>query len=459
MSNISVFRVFQIIALFAVLSGFCGAEPWSFIVTGDSRGSDDGVNTVILSELVDEIITAGVDFVLFSGDLISGSGDNRAQLNRWLSVMQPVYQAGIGVYVIRGNHEDGYFFPDISIWHDAFSGDLAMPQNGPEGEVNLTWSFTHNNAFIVGLDQYVNTLQVNQSWLEAQLAQNTKAHVFAMGHVAAFGVRPRGWPVGCLDSFPDKRDLFWKALKDAGARTYFGGHDHLYNHARIDDGDGNIDNDLHQYIIGTAGARPYSWDGNYNGSNGDMTPILIHHAESYGYVIVRVDALDVTLTWMERHTPSLSVAGVYQPREVWSYSAVPFRLLEPNGAEQISSGRSCLITWRMYEGATVESVRLEFFDGVAWKAVNQEPVPASAESYLWESAGPADSNECLIRITDWDDSSSSDTSDDFFTVFTCRRSLAADVNRDCYVNLADLILVAADWLRCANPFDAACEPD
>ena len=161
MSNRSIFSLFYILVLFFGLSCGCTAgEPWSFIITGDSRGYDDGVNETILTELADEIVNANVDFLLFSGDLVTGGGNNQIQLNKWLSVMQPVYQAGIGVYVVRGNHEDGNFFPDISIWHDTFSGDYAMQQNGPEGEVNLTWSLEHKNAFVVGIDEYINALQV-----------------------------------------------------------------------------------------------------------------------------------------------------------------------------------------------------------------------------------------------------------------------------------------------------------
>jgi hypothetical protein len=64
-------------------------QPWRFIVTCDSRGSDDGINERILSELAAEIEKQGVDFVLFPGDLVSGystTGPSQfeAQLKRWV---------------------------------------------------------------------------------------------------------------------------------------------------------------------------------------------------------------------------------------------------------------------------------------------------------------------------------------------------------------------------------------
>ncbi|MBI9019077.1 MAG: LamG domain-containing protein [Phycisphaerae bacterium] len=35
--------------------------------------------------------------------------------------------------------------------------------------------------------------------------------------------------------------------------------------------------------------------------------------------------------------------------------------------------------------------------------------------------------------------------------------MAGDINEDCYVNLEDFALMAADWLRCNNPQDSTCE--
>jgi hypothetical protein len=45
-------------------------------------------------------------------------------------------------------------------------------------------------------------------------------------------------------------------LQHAEAKVYLSGHDHFRELARIDDGDGNQDNDLYQYIDGTGGPFP-----------------------------------------------------------------------------------------------------------------------------------------------------------------------------------------------------------
>ena len=300
--------------LFAVISLAGCAEPrWKFIVAGDSRGGDNGVNTTILGELADEIVKRQVDFVLLSGDLVKGYVDQTAlesQLNTWRNTMQPVYDAGIGVYVVRGNHDVGDPV-GVTAWNKVFKGEFSLPDNGPAGEKNLTYSVTHKNALIISLDQYIRLRRVNQAWLAAQFAANTKPHIFVFGHEPAFKASHED----CLDDYPAERDVFWGSIEKAGGRTYFCGHDHFYNHARVDN-DGDRSNDIHQYIVGTAGAPLYDWSGNYDGDNSNYTVENIYHAKEYGYCLVEIDGLDVTLSWME-HVG----AGKYEDGEVWSYTA------------------------------------------------------------------------------------------------------------------------------------------
>ena len=296
-------------------------QRWRFIVTGDSRGNDNGVNMAILGELAAEVVRKQVDFVLLSGDLVNGGIDQAAlesQLKTWRDTMQPVYDAGIGVYVVRGNHDLGEP-PGVTAWNNVFKDKFSLPGNGPAGEKNLTYSVRHKNAFIVGVDEYVRLRRVNQSWLDAQFAANTKPHVFVFGHEPAFKAEHKD----CLDDYAAERDMFWASIEKAGGRTYFCGHDHFYNHARVDD-DGDPNNDIHQYIIGTAGAALYNWSGDYDGENSGYTVKGIYHSKEYGYCLVEIDGLDVTVTWMERVGAGKSArhkADKYKAREVWSYTA------------------------------------------------------------------------------------------------------------------------------------------
>jgi len=319
--------VFISVFLVIISLGGSAAEPsWRFIVTGDSRGNDNGVNTVIMGELAAEIVKKQVDFVLFSGDLVQANVDQAAmdsQLKTWRDTMQPVYDAGIGVYAVRGNHDIDCPQKDTS-WNNIFKGKYAMPNNGPAGEKNMTYSFRHKNAFVVGLDNYgqpgyTELHRVNQEWLDAQFAANTEPHVFVFGHEPAFKANHEN----CLDNHMTERDMFWASIEKAGGRTYFCSHDHFYDHARVDD-DGDPNNDIHQFIAGTAGAPFYDWSGKYDGENSSYTVKGIYHSKEYGYCLVEIDGLDVTVTWMERVGAGKSArhkADKYKAREVWSYTA------------------------------------------------------------------------------------------------------------------------------------------
>jgi hypothetical protein len=285
-----------------------------FIVTGDTRGADNGVNTVILSEMVQAVLNEKADFVLIAGDLVNGSGEPavlESQLITWRDTMQPLYTAGVGVYPCRGNHDTGNY----TVWKSIFSGEYALPGNGSADEKYITFSFTYGNVFVVSLDVYSGDGGVNQPWLDTQFAQNRQPHVFVFSHVPAFKV----WHRDCLADNPNERNTFWKSIKAEGGRIYFCGHDHFYNHARIDDNDDDPSNDLHQYVVATGGAPLYGWEGDYDGDNGRWRPHEIFHEKQYGYVLVEINGLDVTLTWKHR-----TAAGVYESTEdIFTYTASP----------------------------------------------------------------------------------------------------------------------------------------
>jgi hypothetical protein len=312
---------------FMLLTPAVKAHAVRFLVTGDSWGTDNGVNTTILAEIARATVDEGVDFTLVIGDLTFGYAEDQAgfesKLTTWRNTMQPVYDAGIGVYPCRGNHDATGVNPSFdptgvlskAAWDNVFSGSYALPGNGPAGEENVTFSFTWGNVLVVGLDQYGSHFQrVNQTWLDAQFASNTQPHVFVFGHEPAFKI----FHEDCLDDYPNERNAFWESITSVCGRTYFCGHDHFYNHTRIDDGDGNLANDIHQFDVATSGSSFYHWEGSYDGDNTPFSPRLIYHEEdTYGYLLGEVDGSEVTLTWKKRTAPGVYEAG----SDIFTYAA------------------------------------------------------------------------------------------------------------------------------------------
>lgn len=285
-------RVAWLVVLGGVLSGAAwGQAAYKFVVIGDSRGTDNGVNATILGEMRDAAIAEDPDLVLVTGDLVTNG--SVAQLTVWAETfMDPVLAQGIGVYACRGNHD-----LDINAWNTVFSGPRAFPQNGPADELNLTYSFVHKNALFISMDSFMpdNLLRVDQAWLNEQLAAKTTPHVFVFSHYPAYPVAH----TDCMASFPSNRDAFWDSLGAAGAKVYFTGHDHLFDHLRMMDGAGNW---IHQYIVGTAGAPGHDWSGIY------LDPRVegISHVENNGYSVVEVAGDNLTIYFKQRMTP-----GVY----------------------------------------------------------------------------------------------------------------------------------------------------
>ena len=456
----------------AIPACLAGGPNWRFVVVGDSRGgSVTGVNEPVLSELVHDILQRDVDFVLFPGDLVFGGGvscgEFEKQLWTWIRVMQPLYDAGINVYACRGNHEIGDMWytpldqpPDPNDnygrrWLNVFGSDenplYRLPDNGPDGEKHMSYSVVHRNVLIVSLDQYGGTNYhplhyVNQDWLSSVLDSNVKPHVFAFGHEEAF----RTLHYDCLDAHPDRRDALWLSLKATGGRTYFCCHDHYYDHARIDDGDGNPGNDLHQFIVATGGAPFYTWAPPYDGNNGDFVPEQVYHAQSYGYLLVNVDDLEVTLAWMERRSMNPVAPGFYDARDLWKYRVSPnIVVLRPRAGERVPAEQSYTIRWKTIEGAQAQRVRIEYSldNGRGWTAVGETD---NTGAYVW-SAPAANSSSCLVRIAGVGNARLDDTTDGTFSISKCPVSYPADLNGDCRVDAADLAILAGQWLAGSKP--------
>jgi hypothetical protein len=315
------------VALFLLLLVFCGCAsgpkvleqipPWKFAVISDTQGNKDTdsqkpfINEKVLTIIADDIVREHPDVVLVSGDLVNGwlhngGTDYAAQFAAWKEIMKPVYDAGIEVYPIRGNHEDGPERLALSplpanleppagsqaALKDAFQkafNQSCIPLNGPEGEKGLTYSFSHKNALIIGLDEYsVSQHKINQAWFEAQIAGNKEAHLFVYGHEPAFGVSHKD----NLSFFPEDRDKFWNAIGKGNGRVYFCGHDHMYNRAAIADSSGNV---IRQIVVGTGGGSQRKWSGQYledNRVKGEYSKDNV-----YSYALVTIDGPRATMQW------------------------------------------------------------------------------------------------------------------------------------------------------------------
>lgn len=202
--------------------------------------------------------------------------------------MEPLLAHKIMVYPVRGNHDLVQEGGDsVNLWNEIFKGKYGLPDNGPEKEKGITFSFHYKNAFFLGLDTYLNDHRVNQRWLDKQLKDNERPHVFAFTHEPAYSLK--GGHRDCLAVHKKARDIFIQSLIGSGSKVFFCGHDHWYDHARIEFTDNVY---FHQLTAGTAGAPLRDWSSK---EYSEKDIINIAHRKAYGYMIVEIQGLKVEM--------------------------------------------------------------------------------------------------------------------------------------------------------------------
>jgi Calcineurin-like phosphoesterase len=267
--------------------------------------------------------------LLWTGDLTNVSeGDSTTferQLLAWRAVVKPLYDHGVTVLPVRGNHEVVWYDPKDSsrkpqdipdakaTWDKVFAGKYALPPNGPDGEKNISFFNVLDSMLVVGVDHYTTRHSVNQTWLSRVLEQEKKPFIFVYGHEPAFaaGSHPDNETLA-TDSV--KRNEFWESLIKAGARVYFCGHDHFYDHMSITRPGVESGPEMHQLTAGTAGA-PFYEQGDYNSNSGWKLGV-VHHAKTYGYIVAAIEGHRATITFKGRMAP-----GQYEMLDAFSYLA------------------------------------------------------------------------------------------------------------------------------------------
>ncbi len=268
-------------AIFFLLAAPCFAD-FRFAVMGDTRDySGDGINVKTMKAILEKIKPEEVDFIVVTGDMITGSAKSSIHGNRLKKWKGIIERYGIPFYIGVGNHEI-----ESEMSENIVRSIFEMPENGPSGFKELIYSFDYKNAHFVMLDTeaFNNFHAIGETqlkWLKEDVEKNQKKTIFihspATGglsitpkepHDSArvcfiFGHDP-AYPVynhigSSLDKYAVERDELWGIFKKYKVSAYICGHEHLYNRA-IHDG-------VYQIISGGGGAHvsaPEEKGGFYN---------------------------------------------------------------------------------------------------------------------------------------------------------------------------------------------------
>jgi predicted phosphodiesterase len=326
----TAFALVLALTLFMGGAAPASAASWKFAVLCDDRSSYAADNLPAyydaaygISPYFQNVALAlsreeDLDFVLFPGDLFRGKkptmtgAQMAAVLDEWNSLMQPVYDAGIPVYAIRGNH-DAYEVSDpagpngnaVTIWrnHLSLSGNTINPITRDTGDQSgLSYAFMHKGSLFVGLDEYVGGLSYDRAFLNSQLIKRAR-HQFVFAHQPLWDYKADELgPAGLADE-----------LNSGNVDLYFSGHVHSYQRIRENG------YRFQEIIIGTGGAPQDNptLDATGAGYVADPNLTVINYAGGkggnarFGYAVITVnDDGSVTGTMKFLNDPTSATSTV-----------------------------------------------------------------------------------------------------------------------------------------------------
>ena len=241
------------VACFVLLCWAAAAQAqdsFRFVVMGDSPRfecldyfndpTDQCIDVAVLNQINQQVLSLNPKpaFLIFCGDMANFGGAR--MLQGWNSVMQPLRDAGIPVYVVIGNHElfDALAMPSVQQQQDFQSVFSGMPQNGPPGYESLAYSFSYGNSFFLIFDTFYldpaasplslsenpNIQPAQFAWADQQTAlanaNPAVVHKFAFSHAPAFSNENNDYSQYNLD--------LWTRMDNNGFDAFFGAHEHYY---------------------------------------------------------------------------------------------------------------------------------------------------------------------------------------------------------------------------------------
>jgi hypothetical protein len=251
-------------------------KPWKFAVMADTQwgknldGQNPGTCAVgIINLLNAEFIKHDVKFVVQVGDLINTEDDaanGHAGLRNMpvrANAAKALYDAGIGFFPLRGNHEGSVTganeFARLYPQSRGFGSNVVGAENfsSPFASLDgLSYSFDVDGVRLVILDQFVradgtgynnvvttnvdNNIVDQQPWIDTTLAEKPKgSHAFVMSHKNLIGQNHVDTLFGPNPATnPAARNAFINSMQANGVRYTLGGHDHMHHRSVVTSPDG-----------------------------------------------------------------------------------------------------------------------------------------------------------------------------------------------------------------------------
>lgn len=403
-----------------------GAGAWTFGLQSDTQwrenldGENPGTMAYGIQQILNkEFIAKKVDFVVQVGDNVDVEHDtkngNPEQRNLWVKArsVQPLYDAGIGFFSLRGNHEGSRTaaveFPQVfpqTTGQGPNVGDATNFSYPSALLKGLSYSFDVKNVRLVMLDQFTrpdgsgstSTNIIDQlDWLEDRVLNRPQGmHALVFAHKQLIGANHVDVLFGSNpESNPQARDRFISILDRGNVPYLFSGHDHTHQRSILTTPDGRYSarqliagSDSHKFYVPR---RPANADVY---AAGPRETVLAQELWTLTHYIITVDGPRLSIDFYSMSTgqdydnSSLSATppetGWFW-REQWGYSL--------NGAEfVVAPGESYTVVQDSFDGT-----RAAIIAGTNTSTkVDYAGRPMSKEITTgWESAGAGDNSARL----------------------------------------------------------------
>ena len=349
-------------------------KPFKFGVMADTqwKANTDGLNpgtcaVGIINRLNAEFVKHEVKFVVQVGDLVDKEDDatnGHAGLRTMpvrANASQALYDAGIGFYPLRGNHEASVtaanefarLYPQSrGLGKNVFGADeFSSPFASLDG---LSYSFDFENVRLVLLDQFVradgtgfnnavttnvdNNIVDQQEWTDERLSSRRHGdHAFTFAHKNLVGQNHVDTLFGPNPSANQAaRNGYIGSMQANGVRYTLGGHDHMHHRSIITSPDHAAS--VKQLICASNSYKFYIPQGVANEPT--LEKVVAQELYSIGYYIFTVDGPRVTVEhFASSHgqdygdldltiTPANTA---FFRRETWGYSLNGREFVVPQG--------------------------------------------------------------------------------------------------------------------------------
>jgi len=257
--------------------------PFTFIVFGDSRGSNFGVR----SKIVEQIIKEKPSFVIHTGDMVDyGDEENWKLYDEYEGKIQ---RSGIPVYPVIGNHEyavksESELSEPLSYYFSRF----------PMLNGRHWYSFECGNTLFVMLDTNMDYKEgsAQYSWLISQLKKNSTFLIVTFHHPPYTKTRHK------RDADQFLAELFEKA-PEMGFRKpdiVFSGHGHNYE---------RYEKRGIMYVVSGGGGAPPHYVAR------DPADFYTEPGATYHYIRVKVDKKSMALEMVKLDGNAWRVADTF----------------------------------------------------------------------------------------------------------------------------------------------------